>query len=145
MKNGKFVGLKNNTFAAALIILGVLIFYWTKDYKEVPSGIGPAFFPRIVATLLIVLSAINYLMPDKKQETESSGEKTAVGKIVFTTVSLLLMVAVMKYIHPVLGIFLFLAAYLKKIAELDLKKTIIITAIGTGILYVAILALRIPM
>lgn len=145
MKNDHFAGLKRKSFAIALIVLGALIFFWTRDYKQVPSGIGPAFFPRIVATMLIVLSAICVLMPEKGESTEAQTDRGAAKNIVITVVSLIVMVGIMKYLHPLLGIFLFLGMYLKVIAGLTWKKTGIITVIGTAVLYVAILTLRIPM
>lgn len=145
MKKDILTTLKKNSFAVALFVLGLLIFYWIRDYKEVPSGIGPAFFPRIVAFLMIALSIVCILMPDNQEEKEPEVNKSATLNIVITTISLIVMVGVMKYIHPLLGILLFLAVYLKIIAKLSAAKTAIITVIGTGILYLVILTLRIPM
>lgn len=137
--------MKKNSFPLSLIVLGLLIFYWTRDFKQVPSGIGPAFFPRIVAILLIGLSIICILMPDHKASEEIKTGKDAAKNIAITVVSLILMVGVMKYIHPVIGISLFLALYLKVIAKTGLKNTAIITVAGTAILYIVIRILRIPM
>lgn len=135
--------VKKNSFAVALIVLGALIFYWVRDYKEVPSGIGPAFFPKIVAAMMIVLSIISIVMPD--DGAVETADKSATFNIFVTTISLVGMVVIMKYIHPILGIILFLCTYLKVIAKLKTAQTAIITAVGTVILYVVILVLRIPM
>lgn len=134
---------KGNTFSVALIVLGGLILYWIQDYKEVPSGIGPAFFPRIVAFMMIGLSLISLIFPEGKAPEPIS--KSAKLNILFTVVSLLVMVAVMKYVHPMAGIILFLGVYLKWIAKLRAAQWAIITAVGSILLYGMILALRIPM
>lgn len=145
MKRNPVSVLKKNSLPVALIVLGLLIFYWTRDFKQVPSGIGPAFFPRIVAVMMIGLSIICILMPDFKVEEETKAGKSAAKNIVITVVSLIVMVGVMKYIHPVLGIFLFLALYLKVIAKSGTRNTAVITVAGTAVLYLVIRILRIPM
>lgn len=147
MKNNIIIKLKNNTLPCALIVLGLLVFFLTKDYKQVPSGLGPAFFPRIVAFLMIFLSVLCILFPGHTlgEEAQSMGNREAYFKIVITVVSLIVLTVVMKYVHPLLGILAFLFTYLKAIAKISLKKTIIITVAGTVVLYFVILALRIPM
>lgn len=135
--------LKGNTLSLALIALGGLILFWIRDYKEVPSGIGPAFFPRIVAFMMIGLSLISLLFPDGKAPEKTTSQ--AKWSIAFTVAALLVMVAVMKYVHPMAGIVLFLGAYLKVIAKLDLMPWLAVTAGGSVLLYAVILALRIPM
>ena len=147
MKKDILSAIKKNSFAAALIGLGILIFIWTRDFKEVPSGLGPAFFPRIVAAMMIGLSILCICMPEEKAkgESEENNRKGGAFSIGITVTSLIVMVGIMKYIHPLLGILLFLAVYLKVIAKLDTVKTILITVTGTAVLYLVILALRIPM
>lgn len=146
MKDKGLRTIKNNSFTVFLLALGFLILYWTKDYKEVPSGIGPAFFPRIVATLLIVLSVIGLLLSLRKEGGGSmTVEKSASVNILISVVSLTVMVGIMKYIHPLAGIALFLLVYLKVIAKLKWVQTLIITGAGTVVLYLVILALRIPL
>lgn len=135
--------LSGNTFSVALIILGGLILFWIRDYKEVPSGIGPAFFPRIVAFMMIGLSLISLIFPDGKQPEQT--DKTAKLSILFTVLALLAMTAVMKYVHPMAGIVLFLGAYLRVIARLKTVQWAVVTIGGSALLYVVILALRIPM
>ena len=147
MKDKGLRTIKNNSFTVFLLALGFLILYWTKDYKEVPSGIGPAFFPRIVAWLLIVLSVIGLLLSLRKEGGSGSMtvEKSASVNILISVVSLTVMVGIMKYIHPLVGIALFLLVYLKVIAKLKWVQTLIITGAGTVVLYLVILALRIPL
>lgn len=147
MKRDILTVIKKNTFAAALIVLGVLIFIWTKDYKQVPSGLGPGFFPRIVAGMMIGLSILCMIMPEGKaeKEIEQKTGKSGTFDIVITVVSLIVMVGIMKYVHPLLGILMFLAVYLKVIAKLDIVRTAVITVAGTAVLYLVILTLRIPM
>lgn len=146
MKDKGLRTIKNNSFTVFLLALGFLILYWTKDYKEVPSGIGPAFFPRIVAWLLIVLSVIGLLLSLRKEGGGSmTVEKSASVNILISVVSLTVMVGIMKYIHPLAGIALFLLVYLKVIAKLKWVQTMIITGAGTVVLYLVILALRIPL
>jgi len=137
--------IKNNSFTIFLLVLGMMILYWTRDYKEVPSGIGPAFFPRIVAALLIGLSVICLLFSLKKEDSAMTVEKHASVNIVISVVSLTVMVGIMKYVHPLAGIALFLLVYLKVIAKLAWVRTLIITGAGTAVLYLVILILRIPL
>lgn len=138
--------LKKNSFAICLIILGGLIFFWTRNYKQVPSGIGPAFFPRVVATMLILFSAISiYLERNREPEGEVSPDRQAYIKIGITVASLVAMVLLMQYVHALVGIFVFLVVYLTVIAKENIKKTLLIAVVGTVILYFAILALRIPL
>lgn len=144
MKAKKF--LKKNAFPLCLIILGCLIFYWTKDYKPVPSGLGPSFFPRLVAVLMMFLSILD-IIQNRKMPEKQPNEKAKTGniQIVETVCALLAMVLLMKYVHPIVGIALFLGFYLFVIAKLDWKQATIITLVGTALLYMIILALRIPM
>ena len=145
MKNvGKF--LKKNSFPVFLILFGCLIFFWTRNYKEVPSGIGPAFFPRVVAVLMIGLSAVCIWSERNKDVCgEVSPDRQAVTKIGMTVAALIIMVLLMKYVHPLAGIFLFLFFYLNRMSGLTVKNTLLISVVGTAVLYGVILALRIPM
>ena len=138
--------LKKNAFPLCLIILGCLMFYWTKDYKPVPSGLGPSFFPRLVAVLLIFLSVLD-IIQNRKMPAKQADAKTKSGtiQIIATVCALLAMVLQMKYVHPIVGIALFLGFYLFVIAKLNWKQTAVITVAGTLLLYAVILALRIPM
>ena len=138
--------LKKNSFAIFLIILGGLIFFWTRNYKQVPSGIGPAFFPRVVATMLILFSAISiFLERNRELEGEVTPDRKAYMNIGITTVSLIIMVLLMQHVHALVGIFVFFVLYLTLISKENMKKTLMISAVGTAILYVTILVLRIPM
>lgn len=138
--------LKKFSLPCFLIVLGSLIFYWTKDYKGVPSGLGPDIFPRIVATLMIVLSVISIILDWKKDIVgEFTPNRAAIIKMIITVTALIALVLLMKYVHVVLGIALFLAFYLHWIADLPWKKTLIISVIGTVVLYLVILTLRIPL
>ncbi len=140
----KFVS--KNSFPLFLIILGLLIFYWVRDYRQVPSGIGPDFFPKIVATLMIGLSVIVIFMQLKKDNPgEVKPSSKNVLQIVYTTVSMIALVYIMKYVNPILGIALFLLGYLKVIAGVNWLKTVIISAVGTGLMYLVIMVLRIQM
>lgn len=138
--------LKKNSFAIFLMILGCLIFFWTRDYKQVPSGIGPAFFPRVVATMMLLFSVISmYLERNRELEGEVSPDRQAYAKIAITVASLIVMVLLMQYVHVLAGIFVFFVLYLMLIARESVKNTLLISGVGTVILYFTILALRIPM
>ena len=129
-----------------MIVLGCLTFYWTRNYRKVPSGIGPAFFPRIIAGCLIALSVACILLNwNKKEKGEFVQKAGAIQKIVLTCALIIGMVLLMQYVHPILGIFLFLVGYLRLLSGESWKATLIISAVGCALLYATICALRIPM
>ncbi len=138
--------IKKNSLPLAMIVLGCLMFFWVRNYKEVPSGIGPAFFPRVVATLLIGLSVIciatHWKLPNKGEFVQKHGASL---KIAIVCAMFIAAVMIMKYIFPALGIFLFLAGYLILFAHVKWWKAIIIAVVGTGVVYLMMLALRISM
>ena len=138
--------LKKNLLPITLIVLGSLIFYWVKDYREVPSGIGPAFFPKIVGTFLIGLSILFMILSRKK---EKKGEFVSLPgawiKIVSAAALFVTSTLLMEHVNLIVSIVVFLVVYLKWIAGLSWIKTAIVSVIGTGILYVAVILLKIPL
>lgn len=129
-----------------MIVLGCLTFYWTRNYRKVPSGIGPAFFPRLIAACLIALSvACIALNLGKRERGEFVQKAGAVGKIALTCALIIAMVLLMEHVHPVAGIFLFLMGYLKMLSGESWKASVIISVLGCALLYAMIAALRIPM
>lgn len=138
--------IKKNSLPIALTILGILIFYWVRDYKQVPSGIGPAFFPKVVATLLIGLSLIQIIVSGMK---ENKGEFTPKDgsslKILLVCILFIACVLIMKYVYSLLGIFLFLMGYLCIFASVKIWKSLIISVIGTGVMFLMIHFLSISM
>lgn len=143
-KTIKFI--KKNAIPISLIILGCLIFYWVKDYKEVPSGIGPAFFPKVVASLMIGLSIICiFTHLNKEEKGEFVEKRSSVWKIAYTAILLIMCTLLMEHVHVMLGVVLFLIGFLKVLAQLNWLKTLLISLIGSGVLYLAIMALQISM
>lgn len=137
---------KINLFSIVLIVIGVLIFYWVKDYKKVPSGIGPDFFPKIVASMLIGFSVVNILIQkDNKNASEFTVKKGSEAKIAFTSILLISSVLIMMHVHFSVGMLLFLLGYLKILAKLEWKHVIIISVLGSIGMSLAALLLRIPM
>lgn len=138
--------VKKNSFLICLIVLGCLIFYWVKDYKQVPSGIGPAFFPKVVATLLIALSVICMVT---HRNTEQKGEfevkDGASKKILIASVMFIFAVNIMKYIQAELGIFVFLFSYLCYFASVKWWKSVLVSILGTAVMYIMIVLLRISL
>lgn len=145
-KNKILTVLKIHSFPLTLIVLGFLVLYWIKDYKKVPSGIGPDFFPRIVAIMLIGFSLIlMFLQRDKENDGEFQPVKGSTGKIVTVVLLLIISTQLMSKVHVILGIFVFLFGYLKIIAKQKLNLAIITSLIGAVALYTVVLLLRIPM
>lgn len=138
--------LKKNLLPVCCIVLGCLIFFWVRNYPEVPSGIGPAFFPKVVAVMLILFSVI-YLVShrNKVNEGEVNPDRQAWVKIALTTGLFIGATVLMQYVHVVLGIFVFLFAYLMLLAKEKWIPSLLISAIGTAVLYGMVVALRIPM
>lgn len=138
--------IKKNSLPLALIILGCLIFYWVKDYKKVPSGIGPDFFPKIVATLMIGLSALCIVL-EKNKETKGEfvQKKGALTKVLLLSAMLIVAIIIMKYVYSLLGVFLFLFSYFCLFANVKWTKSLILSAVGTVIIYAMIIILRISM
>jgi len=138
--------LKRHSFALFCIVVGCFVFFWVRNYPEVPSGIGPAFFPKVIASMLVGLSivciAVNW---DKDLKGEVSPDKLAIRKIVFTSVLFVIATLLMEHVHVMVGIFLFLVAYIKVIAQEKWVKTIMISGIGSVAMFFAVEALRIPM
>lgn len=129
-----------------MIVLGCLTFFWTRNYRKVPSGIGPAFFPRIIAGCLIALSiACIVLNLGKKERGEFVQKAGAVKKIIITCALIIGMALLMEHVHPLIGIFLFLIGYLRLLSGESWKATLIISTLGCALLYATIYALRIPM
>jgi len=138
--------LKKNSLPLCLIVLGCLMFYLVKDYKQVPSGIGPAFFPKVVATLLISLSIVYIATHWNKEQKGEFVQKNGAGiKIILVCVMFIAAVLIMQYVYPLLGIFLFLFGYLCLFSQVKWWKSIIVSLVGTGVLYVMMLTLRISM
>lgn len=138
--------IKRNSFPIALIILGLLIFYWVRNYKQVPSGIGPAFFPKVVATLLIGLSIIQIIVSGRKEnEGEFTPKSGSSFKILLVCVMFIACVLIMKYVYSLLGIFLFLVGYLCIFASVKFWKSLIISLVGTGVMFLMIHFLSISM
>jgi len=138
--------LKKNSFSLFCIILGLLIFYWVKDYPKVPSGIGPAFFPKIVASLLIGFSLLCLVShKGKKNVGEVNPDKEAVMKIGGSAVFFIFSTVLMQQVNVFVGIFFFLVAYLKLIAGEGWLKTLVVSIVGLLLFFVTIAALRIPM
>lgn len=138
--------MKKHSLPVSLIILGILVLYWIRGYRQVPSGLSPAFFPRLVSILMIALSVLTILIHLKKEnEGEFTPNRSANFKIMLTTVLFLSTISLMKYVHVVFGIIFFLLTYLKIIAKISWKKTIVITVIGTIILYGMIFLLKISL
>lgn len=135
-----------HSFPLALIVLGSLVLYWIRDYKKVPSGIGPDFFPRIVAVMLIGFSLISmFLQRDKENTGEFKPIQGSTGKIVTVVVLLIVSTQLMSTVHVALGIFVFLFGYLKLIAKQKLTLAVITSVIGAVALYTVVVLLRIPM
>lgn len=138
--------IKKHSLPVSLIFLGMIVLYWIRDYRQVPSGLSSAFFPRLVAILMIVLSVLTILIHFKKEnEGEFTPSKSANFKILLTTVLFLSTINLIKHVHVVVGIVFFLVTYLKIIAKITWKKTMLITFIGTIILYGMIFLLRISL
>jgi hypothetical protein len=135
-----------NSLPICLIILGCLIFYWVRNYRQVPSGIGPDFFPKVVATMMISLSLICIATQRNKEvKGEFVQKNDAPLKIAMVITLFITSVLIMKHIYPLLGIFIFLFAYLSLFVNINKLKSLIIATIGTAIMFVMILALRISM
>jgi len=129
-----------------MIVLGCLTFFWTRNYRRVPSGIGPSFFPRLIAGCLIALSIACIVLNWKKIEVGEFVQKaSAVKKIVIACALIIAMVLLMEHVHPIPGIFIFLLGYLRLLSGESWKASIIISALGCALLYAMIIALRIPM
>lgn len=138
--------LKTHSFPLVLIVLGSLVLYWIKDYKKVPSGIGPDFFPRIVAIMLIGFSLIVMFLQRGKENTgEFKPIQGSTSRIAVVVVLLIVSTQLMGTVHVALGIFVFLLGYLKFIAKQKLALAIITSVIGAVALYAVVVLLRIPM
>jgi len=138
--------LKKNSFPISLIVLGSLILFWIKDYRKVPSGIGPDFFPRIIATLLIGLSTICIFVEWKKDNVgEVVPDKEALIKILISAILFVGCTLIMRYVHVLIGVFLFLVGYIKAVSEEKWARTLLISVFGTGIIYLILIILRVRM
>jgi hypothetical protein len=61
------------------------------------------------------------------------------------TVMLIVMVLIMRHVHPIAGIFAFLLAYLILIAKVRIRAGALISLAGTAIIYLTIRLLKIPL
>jgi len=58
---------------------------------------------------------------------------------------LIFMVLIMQHIHVLAGIALFLFAYLVVISKIKVLKSFLITLLGSAVIYLTVVLLRIPM
>lgn len=125
------------------IILSCIVIFLAKDFpgnRGSSYTMGPGFFPIFVSAIFIFLSLIGIFRKEKKNE-EKVGQFRDVA---FVTVLLVFCVLLIQYIHFLLGIFVLLLGFLICIAQLEFKKALFISVLGSVGIAVPVLLLGIP-
>jgi len=133
------------------ISVGIYVIIVAARYPSIPNTMSPGFFPTAASILLVCLSIVELLLtlfvyknPDTGEENAFT-QRGALSKIFIVNAMLIAMVLIMRYILPVLGIFMFLFAYLVLVSKQRLKLSVPVSLAGTAAIYLFIWALRIPL
>jgi len=135
------------------IVIGVYIIIVAAGYPSIPHTMNPGFFPIVASALLVCLSLAELLMtlfvysknPQADGDAAAISESGSLPKIILVNVILTASVLVMRYILPVLGIFVFLLVYLILISKQRIKFSIPVSFLGTAGIYAFVKLLRIPL
>ena len=136
---------------SCFILIGIYVIIVASGYPSIPNTMSPGFFPIAASILLVCLSAAEllltlfvYKVPITAEEGALPG-RGALSKIIIVNAMLIAMVLIMRYVYPILGIFIFLFAYLVLISKQRLKFSVPVSITGTAAIYLFIKALRIPL
>jgi len=148
------VKLEKVIILCCFIVIGIYVTIVASNYPSIPNTMSPGFFPIAASVLLVCLSSVELILTLLKKSKSSgsheskeniSKQRGGFSKIMLVTAMLIAMVLVMRYVLPIVGIFIFLAAYLILIGRINIKQCVPISLIGTMVLYVIIKILRIPL
>ena len=136
------------------ILIGLYVIFVASGFPSIPNTMSPGLFPIMASILLVCLSITELVLTlffyDKKdltiaKEEEPPVQKRLISKILLVNGMLIAMVLIMRYVYPILGVFVFLFTYLILIAKQHLKLCIPASLIGTAAIYLFIRLLRIPL
>jgi hypothetical protein len=129
------------------IVVGIYVIAVSLGFPRIPNTMSSGFFPAVSASLLVCFSLaelIRMLLGKTETEDKSSGKGNFL-KIMLVTAMLIAMVLLMRFVHPLAGISIFLFAYLVLIAKTRILLSLPIFLIGTLVIYVIIRLLKIPL
>lgn len=136
------------------IFIGIYIIIVASGYPSIPNTMSSGFFPTVASVFLVCLSLAELLLTlfvynkntsAGKNDEGISIHRSGLSKILIVTAMLIAMVLIMRYVLPVLGIFIFLLTYLILISKQTIKLSVPISLVGTMVLYLVIKLLRIPL
>lgn len=121
---------------ALLILLTVAVFYVTADFPEGPGETSPAFFPRVIVSL-ITFFALVQLVRAIRRDTAISHEITwtETKPVLVITALVVAYVVTMPYLGFVLGTFLFLLVAMHYSGVERVRLSIPISALLSLVLY----------
>lgn len=130
----RFVGI--GCFIIALVFLVMsfdLVFFQNNN-----GSMGPGFFPRIIAGILVIFSAIYVfqLFKQKPEEQKQPVDKTIVLKQIILLISLCLCIVLSNVIGMLVSIGLFLLFMLAIVERIDWKISIGLSVLIVAIMYV---------
>ena len=125
------------------LVLGLLITLGARSFPVIKGSssytMGPSFFPILVSALLIGLSIIGLI---KKENDEV--ETAKVRDVLLVAGLLIISIIAIKYIHFILGFVILLFGFLIGIAQLRIKKALIISVVGSLCVAIPVVLLSIP-
>ncbi len=127
------------------ILLSGYVIYTVSRYPSVPGTLGPAFFPRLTAIILGGLSAVELVLDlmGKAKAGGEEGKAQGISRILIVLAMLIAVTLCMQYVNAWIGIAVFLFVYICLLAKEKWLKSLIISAAGTGVVYLMAQMLRI--
>jgi hypothetical protein len=129
------------------ILIGIYVIITAAGYPVIPNTMSSGFFP-IVSALFLVCLAVFELILTLLGKAGTSGPVVSgkvFSRILLVTAMLIAMVLIMRYVHSLLGIAVFLLTYLLLIAKVRIRAGALISLAGTAVLYLIIRLLKIPL
>lgn len=122
------------------LLLAMIFLFMSFDlafYQDKSGSIGPGFFPRLTAGLLVLLSTIYViqLFKDKAQKQEQKLDKIIIVKQVTLLTLLILCIFLSDIIGMLLSIILFLFIMLVTVLKVNWAKSLGFTILTFAIMY----------
>ncbi len=131
---------KHYMFYILLMALSIFIFIEALSFPTRAGALGPGAFPKGIALVLFLFSAIIFFRKKDTRETEYNNVKD----IIFVMALVIILTIVLKYLYVAICIFGFLFIYISYFETFKLIKKLLITVCGTGIIMIPIILLNIP-
>lgn len=135
----------NRIISILFILLSIYVYYEALSFPKGVASHGPDFMPRLVATILLVLSGMLFISTFLKKDIKYL-EKVNTKGLLFHIGFMVLFAIVLNSVGVLISVPIFLFAYFKIYGDISNRKNAILSISITVVMYILfVLVLKIPL